>query len=69
MGRPIESGPEGRARLERMGWRLADAWSDDVTALLFESPAVLRARARSAAIGFERSGDDEATSAYLYGSD
>jgi hypothetical protein len=69
MGRPIEDGRDGRDRLYRMAYRLADAYSDDVADLMFESPAVLRSRARSAAIGFERSGDEEAVSAYLYGSD
>lgn len=69
MGKPIEAGREGEERLRRMAWRLSEAYSDDLSDLLVESPEVLRARARSAAIGFERSGEEEAVSAYLYGTD
>lgn len=67
MGRPI--GPDDRERLLKMASRIENAYSNDVTDLLYESPQILRTRAQSAGNAFNHSDDDEATSAYLYGTD
>lgn len=71
MGKPYdESSPEGQEALERAAQRLATyAEYDDLADLETEDVSTLRARARKAAIAYERSGDDEARSPYLYGND